>query len=164
MMEHVGEAVRFYRKRAGITQEQLARRAGIATTSVVRLETGEVRQPRYGTLMKLAEALQVNPAEFVRFDSDVGKPTLLGEGMSVPEPPSYVGETLAGPFTAVFERDGEWWIGYVEELPGANAQGESLQQCRESLREAVSLVLEANRELTRREFEGTEVVREPIGA
>ncbi len=84
--------------------------------------------------------------------------------MSVPEPPAYVGDTFSGPFTAVFERDEEWWIGYVEELPGANAQGESLQQCRESLRETVSLVLKANRELTRREFEGDEVVREPIGA
>ena len=46
-MEHIGEAIRFYRKRAGITQEQLARRAEIAPTSVARLETGEVRQPRY---------------------------------------------------------------------------------------------------------------------
>jgi transcriptional regulator with XRE-family HTH domain len=164
LMEHVGEAVRFYRKRAAITQEELARRAEIAPTSVVRLETGEVKQPRYGTLMKLARALEVNPAEFVRFISDVGKPAALGEGMTVPEPPSYVGNELPGPFTAVFERDGEWWIGYVEELPGANAQGESLQECRESLREAVSLVLEANRELTRREFEGRDVVREPIGA
>jgi len=163
-MEHVGEAIRFYRKRAGITQEELAKRAEIAPTSVVRLETGEVRQPRYGTLMKLAGALQVSPAEFVRFVSDVGKPATLGEGMTVPEPPSYVGDVMPGPFTAVFERDGEWWIGYVEELPGANAQGESLQECRESLREAVSLVLETNRELTRREFEGRDVVREPLGA
>lgn len=163
-MEHVGEAVRFYRKRAGITQEELARRAEIAPTSIVRLETGEVRQPRYGTLMKLAEALQMNPAEFIWLVSDVRKPTLLSEGTSVPEPPAYVGETSPGPFTAVFERDGEWWIGYVEELPGANAQSESLEECRESLREAVSLVLEANRELTRREFEGRDVVREPLGA
>ena len=163
-MEHVGEAIRFYRKRAGITQGELARRAEIAPTSVVRLETGEVRQPRYGTLMKLAGALQVDPAEFVRFVSDVGKPAALGEGVSVPEPPSYIGDVYREPFTAVFERDGEWWIGYVEELPGANAQGRSLQECRESLREAVSLVLETNRELTRREFEGRDVVREPIGA
>jgi predicted RNase H-like HicB family nuclease len=75
-----------------------------------------------------------------------------------------LGDAYREPFTAVFERDGEWWIGYVEELPGANAQGESLQECRESLREAVSLVLETNRELTRREFEGRDVVREPMGA
>ena len=48
--------------------------------------------------------------------------------------------------------------------PRANAQSESLEDGRESLREAASLVLEANRELTRREFEGGEVVREPLGA
>ncbi|MDP9475344.1 MAG: type II toxin-antitoxin system HicB family antitoxin [Actinomycetota bacterium] len=67
-----------------------------------------------------------------------------------------------GPFTAVYQRDGEWWLGYVEELPGANAQERTLEEARDSLREAVSDVLEANRELTRTEFEGLEVVREPL--
>ncbi|MGH3086282.1 MAG: type II toxin-antitoxin system HicB family antitoxin, partial [Rubrobacteraceae bacterium] len=56
-------------------------------------------------------------------------------------------------FHAVYEQDGDWWLGYVEELPGANSQERSLEECRESLREAVTLVLEANRELTRTEFE-----------
>ena len=49
-------------------------------------------------------------------------------------------------FTAVFEQDGSWWIGYVEELPGANTQGATLDQARENLKEAVALVLEANRD------------------
>jgi len=40
-------------------------------------------------------------------------------------------------FTAVFEQVGEWWIGYVEELPGANTQGKTLKKTRENLREAV---------------------------
>ena len=52
-------------------------------------------------------------------------------------------------FTAVFERDGDWWIGYVEELPGANTQGRTLEEARVNLREAVQLVLAANRELAR---------------
>ena len=52
-------------------------------------------------------------------------------------------------FTAVFERDGDWWIGYVEELPGANTQERTLEEARENLKEAVALVIEANRELTR---------------
>ena len=65
-------------------------------------------------------------------------------------------------YTAVFERDGEWWIGYVEELPGANTQGETLIEARENLKEAIQLILEANRELTRREVEGTSVIREDI--
>jgi len=49
-------------------------------------------------------------------------------------------------FTAVFEQSGDWWIGYVEELPGANTQGATLDEARENLKEAVALVLEANRE------------------
>ncbi len=64
--------------------------------------------------------------------------------------------------TAVFEQDGDWWIGYVEELPGANTQGRSLEEVRENLLEAVQLVLEANRELARREFEGKHVIRETL--
>jgi predicted RNase H-like HicB family nuclease len=50
-------------------------------------------------------------------------------------------------FTAVFEQSGDWWIGYIEELPGANTQGHTLEETRENLHEAVRLVIEANREL-----------------
>jgi predicted RNase H-like HicB family nuclease len=39
-------------------------------------------------------------------------------------------------FTAVFEHVGEWWIGYIEELPGANTQGRTLEEARENLKEA----------------------------
>ena len=53
-------------------------------------------------------------------------------------------------FTAVFEQKGEWWIGYIEELPGANTQGQTLEEVRENLKEAVQLVIEANRDLDRR--------------
>jgi predicted RNase H-like HicB family nuclease len=56
-------------------------------------------------------------------------------------------------FTAVFEQEGGWWIGYVEELPGANTQGQTLEEARENLKEAVQLIIEANRELARREAE-----------
>jgi predicted RNase H-like HicB family nuclease len=65
-------------------------------------------------------------------------------------------------FTAVYERAGDWWIGYVEELPGANAQGRSLDEVRGSLKEAVQLIIEANRELARRETEGKQVIREDL--
>ncbi|MBC7264412.1 MAG: type II toxin-antitoxin system HicB family antitoxin [Chloroflexi bacterium] len=65
-------------------------------------------------------------------------------------------------FTAVFEQEGEWWIGYVEELPGANTQGRTLEEARENLKEAVRLVIEANRELARRETAGKGVVREEL--
>ena len=52
-------------------------------------------------------------------------------------------------FTAVFRKVREGYIGFAEELPGANTQGASLEEARKNLREAVSLVLEANRSLHR---------------
>jgi predicted RNase H-like HicB family nuclease len=65
-------------------------------------------------------------------------------------------------FTAVFEHDGDLWIGYVEELPGVNTQGKTLDETRENLKDAIILVIQANRELTQREVEGKEVIREEL--
>ena len=53
-------------------------------------------------------------------------------------------------FTAVFEEDGEWIIGYCPEIPGANGQGRTIEECRKSLAEAISLILEDRREDARR--------------
>jgi predicted RNase H-like HicB family nuclease len=50
-------------------------------------------------------------------------------------------------FTAVFEQKAHCWIGWVEELPGANTQGATLDEARENLKEAVRLVLDSNRSL-----------------
>ena len=50
-------------------------------------------------------------------------------------------------FTAVFQKVSEGYIGFVEELPGDNTQGKTLAEARTNLREAVSLVLDANRTL-----------------
>lgn len=49
--------------------------------------------------------------------------------------------------TAVYQKVPEGYIAFVEELPGANTQGDTLEEARENLKEAVSLVLEANRQL-----------------
>jgi predicted RNase H-like HicB family nuclease len=65
-------------------------------------------------------------------------------------------------FTAVFEKAGDWYIAYAEELPGANTQGRTLEEARENLREAIELVLSANRELAERGAAGKDVFREPI--
>jgi predicted RNase H-like HicB family nuclease len=65
-------------------------------------------------------------------------------------------------FTAVFEKIDEWYIGYVQELPGANAQEKTLEEARESLREAIELILLSNRELTEQQLSGKNVVREKI--
>lgn len=65
-------------------------------------------------------------------------------------------------FTAVFRKVPEGYIAFVEELPGANTQGQTLEEARENLREAVELVLEANRELARSDVGDGDVIREPL--
>ena len=65
-------------------------------------------------------------------------------------------------FTAVFMAVAEGYIGFVEELPGANTQGESLEEARTNLREAVHMVVDANRELSERSIVGKVVSREPF--
>ncbi|BBL78758.1 hypothetical protein RxyAA322_06120 [Rubrobacter xylanophilus] len=129
---------------AGLSQMELAERSGVSRATIADAEAGERSlQPR--TVRKLAAALGLEVGE------------LLGR--------SSRREKLAdGPFTAVYMRDGDWWIGFVEELPGPNAQERTLDECREALREALEDILLANRELTRTEFEGRDVVREPIGS
>ena len=63
---------------------------------------------------------------------------------------------------AVYRKVPEGYIGFVEELPGANTQGATLEEARENLKEAVELVLEANRALAQESIEGEEVIRETI--
>ena len=65
-------------------------------------------------------------------------------------------------FTAVFEAVPEGYIGFVEELPGANTQGATLDEARAQLDEAVRLVLEANRALAEEAIGGKVVIREPL--
>jgi len=65
-------------------------------------------------------------------------------------------------FTAVFRQVPEGYIGFVEELPGANTQGNTLEEARRNLQEAVELVLKANRELIVEATQGQSVIREPL--
>lgn len=65
-------------------------------------------------------------------------------------------------FTAVFRKVPEGYIGFVEEVPGANTQGATLEEARTNLQEAVEMVLQANRELIEETTAGTEVIRESL--
>ena len=49
-------------------------------------------------------------------------------------------------FTSVIEEDGEWFIGYCPEIPGANGQGRTIEECRANLSAAIALILEDRRE------------------
>jgi predicted RNase H-like HicB family nuclease len=66
-------------------------------------------------------------------------------------------------FTAVFKQVPEGgYVGFVEELPGANTQGETLEEVRANLREAATLIIETNRALAEEEIGGGNVIREPL--
>ena len=69
---------------------------------------------------------------------------------------------MAVELTAVYQQVAEGYIAFVEELPGANTQGATLDEARANLREAVVLVMEANRALTEEDHAGAAVIREPL--
>ena len=64
--------------------------------------------------------------------------------------------------TAVFKKVRGGYVGFVEELPGANTQGRTLTETRTNLKEAVSLVLAANRTLAEESVGREKVIREPL--
>jgi predicted RNase H-like HicB family nuclease len=64
--------------------------------------------------------------------------------------------------TAVYQEVPEGYIAFVEELPGANSQGATLEEARANLEEAVELVMEANRELAKESLKGKSVIREEL--
>lgn len=65
-------------------------------------------------------------------------------------------------FTAIFEKVPEGYIGFVEELPGANTQGATLEEARKNLLEAIQLVVEANRALAEESIQGRVVLKERL--
>ena len=64
--------------------------------------------------------------------------------------------------TAVFMKVPEGYIAFVEELPGANTQGDTLDEARTNLKEAVTMVLDANREMSEQSLAGSNVIRESL--
>ena len=67
--------------------------------------------------------------------------------------------------TAVFEKSPQGYIGYIEELPGANTQGNTLEETKENVVEAIRLVLQANRQLAEEDIASAnvDVVKEALG-
>ena len=64
-------------------------------------------------------------------------------------------------FTAIYQKRAKYYVGWVEEVPGANTQGETLEETKDNLKEALSLVLEGNREISLKDA-SYGVVRETI--
>ncbi len=65
-------------------------------------------------------------------------------------------------FTAVYKKHKNWYLGWVEEIPGVNTQGETLKEAKSNLKEALGLVLEANKTLSRKLSPSTRTIREFI--
>ena len=64
-------------------------------------------------------------------------------------------------FTAIYKKRGEWYLGWVEEIPGVNTQGRSFREVKENLKEALLLILETNRILNKKEVKG-KIIRESL--
>ena len=64
-------------------------------------------------------------------------------------------EDMSMKLTAAYKQMDDWWAAWVEEIPGANTQGKTLEEARENLKDALEMVLEANRELAEQEHEPT---------
>jgi predicted RNase H-like HicB family nuclease len=64
-------------------------------------------------------------------------------------------------FTSVIEKRGKWYVAYVEEIPGVNTQGRTLAEARRNLKEALTLIIEANRSLAAKD-RSSDAKREPI--
>jgi predicted RNase H-like HicB family nuclease len=69
---------------------------------------------------------------------------------------------MARQFTAIYKKSGKWYLGWVEEIPGVNTQGKTLQETKENLKEALLLILETNRMLNKKEISRGKVIREPL--
>lgn len=67
-------------------------------------------------------------------------------------------------YTAVYEKRGKWYIGYVKETPGVNTQGRTLTEVKRNLNEALNLILEVNEQLSKKDTRPEKIVRESIVA
>jgi len=65
-------------------------------------------------------------------------------------------------FTANYKKSGKWYLGWVEEIPGVNTQGKTLKEVKENLKEALFLILETNRMLSRKLAPKHGIIREPV--
>lgn len=63
--------------------------------------------------------------------------------------------------TAIYKKSGRWYLGWIEEIPGVNTQGKTLKEVKENLKDALRLVVETNRLVSRQEYRGR-IMREVV--
>ena len=69
---------------------------------------------------------------------------------------------MARQFTAIYKKSGKWYLGWIEEILGVNTQGRTLKEAKENLKEALELVLETSRLLTKKEAPKGKIIKEAI--
>lgn len=70
--------------------------------------------------------------------------------------------TTKNQFTAVYRKTKNWFVAWVEEIPGVNTQGKTLTEARENLREALFLILESNKEFSRKNSKSSTSTRREL--
>ena len=65
-------------------------------------------------------------------------------------------------FTAIYKKSGEWYLGWVEEIPGVNTQGKTLKEAKENLKDALILILETNKLLNKEEVSNGKILKESL--
>ena len=65
-------------------------------------------------------------------------------------------------YTAIYEKRGKWYVGYVKEIPGANTQGRTLQEVKKNLKEAIKLILETNKSISKKRTKPEKSFKESI--
>lgn len=65
-------------------------------------------------------------------------------------------------FSAIYQKSGKWYLGWIEEIPGVNTQGKTLKEVKENLKEALLLILETNKLLNKKEFSKGKFIRESL--
>jgi predicted RNase H-like HicB family nuclease len=68
---------------------------------------------------------------------------------------------MVSEFTAIYKKSGKWYLGWIEEIPGANTQGKTLTETKENLKEALLLILQAYKKATEKEIKG-KIIKESL--
>jgi len=70
--------------------------------------------------------------------------------------------TTRNQFTAVYKKSKDWFVGWIEEIPGVNTQGKTIAEVRENLHEALLLILETNRASSRKQLKKNHSARREL--
>ena len=65
-------------------------------------------------------------------------------------------------YTAVYKKQGSWYLAWIEEIPGVNTQGKTLKEAKENIKDALALILQTNRSISRKHLSKGDAIRESV--